>query len=264
MNLAVLFWFYKESEICKNRLKIIKKYNPNIKIFGLYGGGKKSAKLYQKELDGYLDDFYVSSLCDKSKNFKWINGDLMILDWYEKRGINLNWDSVVVVQWDMLVFDSFENQFSKLKKNQIFLSGARKLDDYIENKWDWTQKGGEGRKDYLAFKRYLQKQYSYIKPLLCCLFILEIFPKRFFKNWAKVPDRQKGMLEYRIPTYAKIFGIPFLKRDVGVWWFDRDKNENKMPLNALNIEIGKEYILDQLNKKNGFRIFHPYFKIWEF
>jgi len=30
MKLAILFWFYKEQEICENRLKLLRKYNPEI------------------------------------------------------------------------------------------------------------------------------------------------------------------------------------------------------------------------------------------
>ena len=46
MELAILFWFYKEPEICLNRLKILKKYNPDLKIFGLFGGDIKEEKNY--------------------------------------------------------------------------------------------------------------------------------------------------------------------------------------------------------------------------
>ena len=35
MNLAILFWFYKEPEVCENRLQLLKKYNPDLKILGL-------------------------------------------------------------------------------------------------------------------------------------------------------------------------------------------------------------------------------------
>ena len=101
-NIAVVFWFYKEPEICINRLKLIKKYNPKIKIFGLFGGNQNEESLYNEKLGGYLDDFYTHPSADS--DWKWIHGDLMLLDWYKDRGQKLKWDSVVIVQWDMLVF----------------------------------------------------------------------------------------------------------------------------------------------------------------
>src|SRR3989338_3624133 len=110
MKLSVLFWFYKEPEVCENRLQILKKHNPDLKIFGLYGGKISKAGEYQDKLGKYLDDFYIFT-ANTDENWKWINGDLMILDWYEKKGRNLEWDSVTVVQWDMLVLDSLKNIF---------------------------------------------------------------------------------------------------------------------------------------------------------
>ena len=61
MKSAVLFWFYKDPAVCTNRLQLIKKYNPKLPIFGLYGGAKKDAGKYKKLLSQYLDDFFISS-----------------------------------------------------------------------------------------------------------------------------------------------------------------------------------------------------------
>jgi len=261
MKLAILFWFYKEPEICINRLQIIRKHNPNIKIFAFYGGDIKQSTKYKKALSQYLDDFYISFKITKPKAWKWINGDLMILDWYDKRGKNLtSWDSVVVVQWDMLVLGNVIKQFPKIKKNEIFISGTRVLDTNIERRWHWTKFGGKKRNNYLAFKKYIANHYNYNKKLLCSLFILEVFPRIFFEKWLTVRNKEIGMLEYKIPTLASIFKIPFYKRNFGVLWYSGDTKTT--PLNAQEIPIEKSYIDSQLSRKNGFRIFHPYFKKW--
>src|SRR3989338_3458632 len=101
LDLAVLFWFYKEPDICLNRLELLKKYNPGLKIYGLFGGETKHADIYKQKPGKYLDYFYISPHPDP--DWKWINGDVMILDWYQKRGKDLSWDSIVITQWDMLV-----------------------------------------------------------------------------------------------------------------------------------------------------------------
>lgn len=256
LKLAVLFWFYKDLDVCKNRLQLIKKYNPNLKIYGLFGGKKGDSENFKEELKEYLDDFYFSPFEDE--HFKWINGDLVLLDWYEKRGKVMDWDSVVIVQWDMLVFDSFAKQFPNFRKNQIFLSGLRPLEKYIESRWDWTKDKKE-RKNYINFLKYLKSDFNYSGDLLCCLFILEIFPKIYFERYSKVKDKKIGMLEYKTPIYAKIFGIPFYEKDMGVWWFGKKQK----PLNAVPKEVSENYIVEELKRPNGWRIFHPYYKIWE-
>ena len=120
MNLVILFWFYKEPEVCENRLKLLKKHNPNLKIYGLFGGKISDADKYQNILGSYLDDFFVFTETE-NKDWKWINGDLMILNWYQKRGKDLTWDSMAVVQWDILIFDSFKCLYPNVASPPIVL-----------------------------------------------------------------------------------------------------------------------------------------------
>ncbi|MFA7301717.1 MAG: hypothetical protein WC069_05380 [Candidatus Shapirobacteria bacterium] len=259
IDLAVVFWFYKEPEICINRLELIKKYNPDIKIFGVFGGKQSEENLYKEKLGEYLDDFYTHPSTDSE--WKWIHGDLMLLDWYKDRGINLPWNSVVIVQWDMLVFDSFEKQFPDIKKDEMFMSGLQPLDKYTEENWEWTSPKHEFRNDFDNFLLYIKEKYGYVKSNLpCCLFILEIMPRIFFEKYLTVENKEIGMLEYKIPIYAEIFSIPIYKKDVGAQWWE---DVNTKPINAEPTEIKTEYIEQELQKKNGWRIFHPYFKIWE-
>jgi hypothetical protein len=255
MNLSILFWFYKDVDVCKNRLQLLKKYNPDSKVYGLFGGDQKDVEIFKNELGTLLDDFYVSPFEDP--DWKWINGDLMILDWYLNRGNTLDWDSVVLAQWDMLVFDSLKNQFPGLQKDQIFFSGLRTLDENTESRWDWTSTP-EDRPNYLRFVTYIENTYGYTDRCLATLFIMQVFPRLFFEKYAEVKDREIGMLEYKIPTYAKIFNIPFYEKDLGVNWFETEPK----PMNAIPEEIERTYILDELSKESGWRLFHPYYKVW--
>lgn len=259
-NLAILFWFYNEPEICKNRLELIKNNNPLAKIYGLFGGDPKDLEdsVYYENLKPYLDDLYICPFTDQ--DWKWRHGDLVLLDWYEKRGTGFAWDSIVITQWDMLVFDSFERQFPNIKKGEIFLSGLRDLDAYIEGVWSWTREGSPDRYDYLTFLQYVKDKYNYATtPPPCCLFILEVFPRLFFEKYAKIENKELGFLEYKIPIYAEIFGMVVYKRDLGVCWVEPSE---KYPLNARTEAIKKEYIEKQLETPHGWRIFHPYFEIW--
>ena len=236
----------------------MKKHNPDLKVFGLYGGETSKAEEYKNKLCKHLDDFYVFS-ANTDKDWKWINGDLIILDWYDERGRNLDWDSVIVIQWDMLVFDSLEKIFLGIKKDEMFVSGIRSVDKELEDKWDWVKLGSEERQNYLNFLKYIEKTYQYKDEPLASLFIIQVFPRIFFDKYLTVKNKEVGMLEYKIPTYAKIFGIPFYKKDIGVKWYGGEPK----PLNAIPQEISEEYIKEQLTKQDGWRIFHPYFKMWE-
>lgn len=237
-------------------MKLLKQNNPHKKIYGLFGGKHEEAALFNEELSPYLDDFYLHPSNDS--DWKWIHGDLVLLDWYREKGHALPWESIVVIQWDALFFESIDTLFSDVAREEIFLSGLRELTPDIEKRWRWTKQGNKERSNFLSYKKFIKEKYSYEEALLCCLFIVQILPKIFFETYQTIQDRELGMLEYKIPTYAHIWNIPLSHKDIGVRWFE----ESPKPLNARAEEITKTYIQQELAKPNGWRIFHPYFKIW--
>ncbi len=279
MKLAILFWFYKEPEICKNRLELLRLHNPTTPIYGLYGGDIASADLYKSVLESYLDDFYIFSE-DKDSYWKWIQGDLMIAHWYRERGKKLEWDTIVVVQWDMLIFGAVEQLFSILKQDQILLSGLRPVAE-VENDWQWVSpRFPELRQRYLKFLEHVQKNYDYKQNPLGCLFIVAGFPRTFLEKYSKVEEPELGFLEYRIPIYAQIFGTPFCENhSFQAWWVDVDpifwvKNPvrriwnslylrlNPNPLNPAKREISLIPIYRHLKSEAGARVFHPYERLF--
>jgi hypothetical protein len=275
MKLAILFWFYKEPEICRNHLELLRQDNPNASVYGLYGGNVAEADRYKLALDEYLDDFYTFSE-DKDTYWKWIQGDLMIAQWYRDRGQHLSWDTLIIVQWDMLVFGAIENIFSMLKPDQILLSGLRPIQE-VEADWGWvTPKVPERRQQYIEFLEHVQKTYNYQGDPLGCLFIVVCLPRAFLEKYSQVEQAELGFIEYRIPIYAQIFGIPFCEDHLfNAWWVDNDptfwtNNPLKQawnnlhsrfapnPLNPAKLEISLIPIYRHLRSKTGARIFHPY------
>jgi len=51
MKRIILFRFHTNVDICKNRLRLLKKYNPEVKIFGLFGGQERDLEKFQKILN---------------------------------------------------------------------------------------------------------------------------------------------------------------------------------------------------------------------
>lgn len=279
MKLAILFWFYKELEVCQNRLKILRHNNPTTPIYGLYGGDLAVVDQYKSALSPYLDDFYAFSET-KDSYWKWIQGDLMITQWYRDRGKDLEWDTIAIVQWDMLVFGAVEQIFSMLEPGQILLSGLRPIAE-VESDWQWTSpKIPDRREQYLKFCEYIRKTHDYKQNPLGCLFIVVAFPRTFLAQYSNVSEPELGFLEYRIPMYAQIFGTPFCENHpFQAWWVDTDpvfraKNPvkkaidslslrlNPNPLNPAKREISLIPISRHLSTQNGARIFHPYNQIF--
>jgi len=262
-DLAILYWFYKEPEVTKNHLELIRKNNPNVKIFGLFGGEPDESNDYKELLGDLLDDFWLYEGTYGTDSYsKWVHGDLMLLDWYDKRGRDLGWDSIATVQWDMLLFTDIRKIVPGLNKNQIYFSGYRELDDAVENRWSWTKPDGKHRQDYLDFCDFVDKEYGYKSRLKICLFIFQVLTREFFEKYMQIPNKKVGMLEYKDPTLANIFGLDIYELDIGVLWQDKGQHTENSPLNALPIEIKAGYIIDELKREDGWRLFHPYKKEW--
>jgi hypothetical protein len=283
MKLAILFWFYKEPEICRNRLELIRKHNPDIAIYGVYGGNIATVDRYKCQLEPYVDDFYAFTE-QKDAHWKWLNGDLILTDWYRERGKYLPFDTVVVVQWDMLVFGAIEQIFSMLEKDRILLSGLRSIAE-VEDNWHWvTPKLPDVRRQYTDFMEHIVKTYDYQQDPLACIFIVACLPRIFLEPYSQIDLPELGFIEYRIPIYAQIFGVPICEdHPFNVWWVDEDPyyhskdfvhrfmnffilkfnaNSLRPTFQPTRSDISLIPIYKQLKSANGDRIFHPYQKMF--
>jgi hypothetical protein len=262
MKIAILFWFYKEPNLCRNRLQILRKYNPEAPIFGLYGGKLEEANKYKEILGKYLDAFYTFPQ-ERSPDWKWQHGDLMILDWYRNIGSNLLWDSLVIVQWDMLVIGSINKIFSMLLPDQILLSEIKTIRE-VERDWYWVNVD-KRREKYLNFISHVKNTYDYNQEPLRCIFIVVCLPRIFLDNYLMINPSDAGFIEYRVPIYAQIFKIPFCLNHsfrVSDPYSLSDSDRKSIALHARGQDISLMTIFKHLLNPAGTRIFHPYRSIF--
>lgn len=258
MKLAVLFWFYKDVEVCKNRLQILRKYNPDIQIFGLYGGDVAKADFFEKNLSPYLTDFFCFT-GNQHPGWKWVNGDLMINHWFLERGNELEWDTITIIQADMVAIGSMPKLFEGLKKDEILLSSVRLVKE-VEAWWYWVK----GRRElYDNFYKYMVKEMGYDAEPVCCQYVIVCLPKSFLSKYSKIENPELGFIEYRVPMYAQLFKTPFKIMDkFNCWWGDdpamAQVPQYKKVLIADKVQIPLWVILWNLVRKKGSRIFHPY------
>ncbi|MBU4305733.1 MAG: hypothetical protein KJ893_08995 [Candidatus Omnitrophica bacterium] len=253
MKLAILFWFYKKPLICKNRLKILRKHNPKIHIYGLYGGNPAQKDIFISQLTDYLDDCYTFEY-NAASYWKWCNGDLLITEWYRQCGQYLPWDSIVIVQWDMLILAPIEKLFSNLPHGQILLSGVRSIEKEAQG-WEWVT-APEKRDKYLQFLSYIKKHYNYSHDPVFCIFIVVVLSRIFLEKYSKITNPELGFLEYRLPIYAQIFGIEIVTNHPFRTYLPGDKISDTV------ISVGRQISLKNIVKNllipSGARFFHPY------
>ena len=236
---------------------MLRQYNPHVPIFGLYGGEPSAAAAFASATGAMLDDSFVYSSAQQPP-WKWRNGDLMIVDWYRDRGRELDWDTLLVVQWDMLVCAPVEQLFRELGEGELLLSNLRSVDE-IDPAWHWI---GERREEFETFVSHVRSR-GYEGSLLACQFVVAALPRPFLEAYGGVHQRELGFLEYRLPTYARMFGIPFSSIEgFDCFWRDdpacRDRPESERVLTAGPAEIPLRRIRAHLERVDGSRMFHPF------
>lgn len=262
MNLALLFWFYKDLDVCENRLAALRACNLNRPIYGLYGGDPAEAAHVQARLGCWLNDFYVFTE-NQDSHWKWQHGDQLIAAWHRDRGHALAWDTIVIVQWDMLLLAPVERLFPTLKPGEALFSGLR-TEHEVADWWGWLNGADpEKRADRDAFRLYLETEHGYRDALLCCLFIVVCLPRRFLDLYNAAGPPLTGFLEYKLPTLARVFGIPFcVEHPYRPWWASnpvtRQAPEQERLLNAVGQDISLNAVLAETARKDGLRIMHPY------
>jgi hypothetical protein len=198
---ASLFWFYKDPSVCVNHLQILRRLNPAMPVYGLYGGSFNNAAAFRECCD-LLDDCYTTS-APPDPQWRWRNGDLLLLEWYQERGRFLPFDLLAIVQWDVLLLAPIDTLFAGMRDNDVFFSSARPAETM--GAWYWTSDPRE-KPSYEEFRRYLKADCHYDGSPWCCEFVAACLPRMFFEHWLRIGRPAVGFIEYKLPTYAKMFG----------------------------------------------------------
>lgn len=257
----VLFCFYNHFDVCAHRLCSLRRLNRRVRVYGLYGGPLSQQEEAKSYLVPWLDDFY-SFPEERDSKWKWINFDCIIARWYRDRGRKLEWETVFIQQWDMLVIAPLQTLFPNLRPGEIFLSGYRPVKE-IDDWWPWVKREKAiGKQEYEAFKEYIAETFGYRGEVLACLFIVACLPREFLDCYARRGPPEIGFLEYRLPTMAKIFGTAVCQDDRHRPWWASDPATQHAPaqertLNAVGAVVPLSVVVGEASSRTGKRIFHP-------
>ncbi len=253
---AILFWYYKELSVCVDRVRMLRRLNPETAIYGLYGGNPEDFPQYRDMLSPWLNDNWAFQE-DYDAQWKWRHGDRMISAWFIDQGQHFDWDTLIVMQWDMLALDPVKNIFGQLRLDEIWLPGWRRLDE-IESRFWWTRPGTEVHDDYLQFKAWIKEQYQFDSHLYACQFVAAALPRTFLDRYAAMPSAELGFLEYKMPTCAIIFGTPYRELPhLPVHWFDTVTPNARYALTTCKEPIPDATIAAEALNRQGARLFHP-------
>lgn len=263
MDLGILFWFYKDAEVCQNRLRLLRHHNPELAVYGLYGGPVEEAGAYSRGLADLLDDFWCFS-DTKDTQWKWRNGDLVLSTWFSERGEKLSWDSIFLAQWDTLVCGSLGHILPTLEPGQMLMSGLRPIAQ-VQSWWQWMR--DEARLEYEAFRSHIEARYGTIEDPKCCQFIVMVLPREFLVRYASIDEPELGFLEYKVPMYAQAFGTSLVEDTCFVPWWPEEPATARAKrtatlMHAWRTPLRLPVVMYERFRPDGRRVFHPYHGIY--
>ena len=196
----ILFRFHDHFDICRNHIEILKRFNPGIEIYGLYGGRQENFLKAKK-----LPLKHVWSVPIDDPHWKWVNGDLCARWWFKDFGKNLKFDMLHVFEWDLILLENIEKQFAHIKGG-VAITGAISMAK-IYNTWDWVALR-RGRDEWLRLKKYVIDEFGYNKQPLAGLFGGASMSRVFLEKYSRIEVPGLCNDEVRLPLFAQSFGMP--------------------------------------------------------
>lgn len=247
----VLYRYHKYFDLVLQRIKLIKLIDPEIRVYGVFGGEYSKFNEAEEYFSDYFENNYLIRVEDGI--WKWLHADITYQMWYNDVGKDIDFDFVAVMEWDLLYMEKIENLFPDIKENEIHVSGLIPLNKIFKC-WFWTNL--ENYTKYLAFKNQIAKlynknplEYAILGPGLC-------MPKSFLNDLCKLKLVDAYITdELKIPIWSQILGYNLVSNNFYRNWFSFFEQQY---FNANTISINLRTIKKQLSKSKGRRAFHPF------
>lgn len=248
----ILFRFDRNPLVCRSRVTLLRKLNPGVPIYGLFGGdrGYKQVafRLGGKSVLG-LDAFYWSG---QRGPWNWKNGDLMAAAWHRDVGYRVAFDVAHLIEWDLLLLDSLDRVYQSIPEGAVGLTALTPL-SAIEDDWIWTQRP-DNRRQWKELLAYAREKWAYDQAPYACLGPGPCLPKAFLARYAAIDPPDLGNDELRLPLFAQILDFPIFDTGLRRTWYSREEDRF---LNSTSVSIDPDVIMEEWAKPDGRRAFHP-------
>lgn len=250
MKRIVVFRFHKNAAVCRNRLELLRLFNPSTEFYGLYGGDERRAGSIVRSLGAHLEHCYCIE--GRSARWKWQNGDLALAAWFRDFGERVSFDVVHLIEWDMLVLDALDRVYGHLPPRTIGLTGLLPM-TRVNPTWKWISQE-PFKSEWESLHRHVRDAYHYRgEPQVCKAGGLTL-PRGFLEDYCRLDVPELSNDEIRIPLFGQILGYEL--GDNG--YFDLFDETDRKYFSLWGARIGARDILGELARKNGRRVFHPF------
>jgi hypothetical protein len=254
----ILFRFYKDLECCRERIKILRHYNPDVPIAGLFGGPKDDWLCAVKRVAPLLDALDLIENPDAW--WKWRHADLAIRDWYSRTGHRIAFEFLVDHEWDLLLLQSVLEAYPNAGPNVAVFTALQRL-DAVRDWWWWTGENPR-RAEAGRFHRFLGDSFGLSSQTWVCLGAGPALPRRFLDRLAaeELPAEIFDPLisELVLPGLAEAFRFTLLDSGFHPPWPRREGlSAWEDTFNCIEKPIAARRIRQEFARADGRRVFHP-------
>lgn len=280
-KLICLFRFHKHPQAVKERVNYLRKLNPGLLIVPLYGGQLQHVHRYkpffkkkewnmrwvgptmvfppysQVDIDLLKDDYKKiddtmspATLARIMATFlKWRDGDLSVLDWFQRHGSNIDFTHAVVIPWDLIYTKPLAHYYRHLTlKENAFSQKPHAPSNWHVKHWDWLTGGYQQRAQ--ALEGYLKERYGYKKGLRISDWQCAALSRKFLETYAQEDVEMLRFFsndEVRLPSFIAAYGF----KSVGL----------NLRNDFCKVRHSKDnFVAENFQKgfDQGITVFHPY------
>lgn len=244
----IVFRFHKAPLVCRSRVALLRELNPEVPIYGVFGGSRASLRGVGKALLG-LDSLHASR---ESAEWNWQHSDLVLAAWYRDVGWQIPFDVIHVVEWDLLLLEPLELLYASVPQEAVGLTALTPISE-LEQEWTWLRRE-ESRQEWETLLAWARADWGYYGHPHGCLGPGPCFPRSFLEAYAGIKPPVLCNDELRLPLFAQILGFPMADTRLRGPW----RGEREDPFfHFRRGEIELDVIRAELAKPDGWRAFHP-------
>ena len=249
----VLFRFYKDFDVVNERLRILRYFDPDLPIFGLYGGPIDEFGIAKKSLENNFENLWCFPE-NREPSWKWFHTDIMQKEWFRDFGYQVNFDFLISYEYDLLTLSPLRQLLPNINDTTIAVSALENLDE-IKNTWNWTSRSPHKEK-FEKFSEYMKTTFGTEIQKTVCLGPGPVLPKKFMAAFSNTEDIDLVHEEISYPAYAEALGFNSMNNNLHPGFHAPPEEESLFSCEK-NATVTLESINNELKKPKGRRAFHP-------
>lgn len=255
MRLAALIQFHTDPLLVRNRARLVRAFEPDVKVYGLYGGHEHVYEILGAPLRALLRPWVEDVFCIGGRTAFWKRShtDLAVRDWYRGIGHTFEFDAIAVFQWDLLTLAPLSELYASVPDGALGVTALAPL-SAVGERWHWLRYSS-WRSQLESLQRQLDREYGFREEPHASLGPGSLLPRAFLEAYAASDVPELCHDEVRLPLYGRALGFDVVDNGLYGRWFDpaeeRFFNADKHP-------IARDVVRAELARSGGRRAFHPY------